>query len=198
MKSWTRRDFLRTSILTTGGVALAGRGFAGAAPAASGSPNGDIRVAIAGFRGKGAHHIRMFRDIPGVRLAALCDVDSAVLDGQVRKFAAKDEKVAAYRDYRKLLEDKTIDAVVIATPNHWHSLMAVWACQAGKDVASRSWCRRACSRRVCGLFDENVNHVMDWCVHRKLPSACQCLQRTLPAANTRQPDWMMSLIAAQS
>ncbi|MFA6562944.1 MAG: Gfo/Idh/MocA family oxidoreductase [Verrucomicrobiia bacterium] len=133
MKHWTRRDFLKTSIFTGSAVALA-RNSGAATASGGGSANGDIRLAIVGFRGKGAHHIKMFRDIPGVRLAALCDVDSAVLDGQTKRFAAKDEKVAAYRDYRKLLEDKTIDAVVIATPNHWHSLMAVWACQAGKDV----------------------------------------------------------------
>jgi predicted dehydrogenase len=132
MKHWTRRDFLKTSLFTAGAMTLA-RNSATAA-VSGGSPNGDIRVAIVGFRGKGAHHIRMFGDIPGVQLATLCDVDSTVLDAQVRKFAAKDKKVAAYRDYRKLLEDKTIDAVVIATPNHWHSLMAVWGCQAGKDV----------------------------------------------------------------
>lgn len=121
--------------MLTGGAALvASRPFATAAIAAPGSPNGDVRIAIVGFNGKGAQHIEIFRGIPGVKIVALCDVDRDVLAKQVEDFAKRGEKVAAFGDYRKLLEDKTIDAVVIATPNHWHALMAVWACQAGKDV----------------------------------------------------------------
>ena len=133
MKHWTRRDFLKTSVFTGSAAVLARHGFA-ADTSAAGSANGDVRIAVVGFRGKGAQHIRMFHDIPGVRIAALCDADSSVLNNQLHKFSARDEKVTGYRDYRKLLEDKSIDAVVIAKPNHWHSLAAVWACQAGKDV----------------------------------------------------------------
>jgi len=65
---------------------------------------------------------------------ALCDADKAILDREVKKFKDRNEKVDAYTDVRKLLEDKNIDAIVTATPNHWHSLVTVWACQAGKDV----------------------------------------------------------------
>jgi predicted dehydrogenase len=134
VKNWTRKDFLKTS-LVTGGVALLSRSrIAAAAVAPPGSPNGDVRVAIIGFHSKGASHIEQFRKLPGVRVVALCDVDSEVMAKQVAKFEARKEKVATYRDVRKLLEDKSVDAVVIATPNHWHSLMTVWACQAGKDV----------------------------------------------------------------
>ena len=133
MKTWTRKAFLKTSVVA-GGAALLARGRLAAAIAAPGSANGDIRVAVVGFHGKGAQHIEKFRTMPGVRVVALCDVDRRVLDAQIEKFKARGETVAAYADYRTLLEDPSIDAVAIATPNHWHALMAVWACQAGKDV----------------------------------------------------------------
>lgn len=134
MKTWSRKEFLKTS-LAGGTTALLARPLGAVAGIArSGSPNGDIRVAIVGFNGKGRTHINSFRAIPGVKVAALCDVDQAVMAREVREFELRNEKVATYTDYRKLLEDASIDAVVIATPNHWHSLMGVWGCQAGKDV----------------------------------------------------------------
>jgi predicted dehydrogenase len=96
--------------------------------------NGDIRVAVAGFRGHGRTHIRNYLKMPGVRLVALCDADRAVLDREVASLKKEGLEVAAYQDIRKLLERKDIDAVSTATPNHWHALLTVWACQAGKDV----------------------------------------------------------------
>lgn len=132
--NWTRKRFLQAS-LVGGGAALLGRSRIGAAvPVAKGSPNGDVRVAIVGLNKKGASHVREFRKIPGVKVAALCDVDSDVLAKRVAELAQENEKVAAYADFRMLLEDPSIDAVVLATPNHWHALQTIWACQAGKDV----------------------------------------------------------------
>ncbi len=96
--------------------------------------NDDIRIAMVGLRKKGIEHIDIFREIPGVRIVALCDVDTEFLDLEAKKFEDRREKVAKYVDYRKLLDNKDIDAVVIAVPDHWHALMAIWACQAGKDV----------------------------------------------------------------
>jgi predicted dehydrogenase len=96
--------------------------------------NDDIRVGVVGFRGQGGGHIKRFLKIPGVRVVALCDVDQEVIAGQVKKFEERNETVAVYTDVRKMLEDKNIDAISIATPNHWHALMTIWACQAGKDV----------------------------------------------------------------
>jgi predicted dehydrogenase len=87
-----------------------------------------------GLRKKGIEHIEIFPKVPGVRIVALCDVDTKFLDIESKKFKDRNEKVARYVDYRKLLEDKNIDAVVIVTPDHWHALMTIWACQAGKDV----------------------------------------------------------------
>lgn len=96
--------------------------------------NEDIRVAVVGINNQGSNHINWFRNIPGVRVVAICDADQMVIDREVKKFKDRNETVATYQDYRKLLESKEIDAVVTATPNHWHALVTVWGCQAGKDV----------------------------------------------------------------
>jgi len=98
--------------------------------------NDAVRVAVVGLGnpGKGLHHVEMFKAVPGVRVVALCDVDEGVLDKAVADLAAESIPVARYVDVRKLLESKEVDAISIATPNHWHSLMTIWACQAGKDV----------------------------------------------------------------
>jgi predicted dehydrogenase len=97
--------------------------------------NETLRVACVGVRGRGRDHIRGFAALPDVEIAALCDVDESVLAtrlNDVEKLGKK--KPAAYTDFRKLLEDKSIDAVSIATQNHNHTLQTIWACQAGKDV----------------------------------------------------------------
>jgi predicted dehydrogenase len=96
--------------------------------------NNDIRLAVVGIGGQGANHINWFRKIPGVRVVAICDADKTFLEREQKKFTERNEKVDTYVDCRKLLEDKNIDVVTTATPNHWHALVTVWACQAGKDV----------------------------------------------------------------
>src|SRR4030042_3941433 len=96
--------------------------------------NDDIRVAVVGINGRGGSHIGAFGKMDGVRLAALCDVDRKVLEKDAKALADKNKKVDTYIDIRKLLENKDIDAITIATTNHWHSLATIWACQAGKDV----------------------------------------------------------------
>jgi predicted dehydrogenase len=112
---------------------------AAAAPAmkasALASANDRIRVACVGVRGQGNSHIRAFSRLPNVEVAALCDVDEFVLGLRVKDIESKGGKrPATFTDFRKLLEDPSIDAVGIATPNHWHTLQTIWACQAGKDV----------------------------------------------------------------
>ena len=102
--------------------------------------NNDLRIAIVGVGsttkggGRGKADAREFRKIPGVRIVALCDPDHANLDPEVAQFKKWNENVEAYTDIRKLLENKDIDAISITAPNHWHSLAAIWGCQAGKDV----------------------------------------------------------------
>lgn len=125
-----RRKFLETS---TASAAASTLGFN--LTSYAGSPNGTIRVAVVGFRSQGGGHINQYAKMPNVEIAALCDVDDSVMDkglATVEKLTGKKPK--AYQDFRKLLEDKNIDAVSIATPNHWHSLMGIWACQAGKHI----------------------------------------------------------------
>lgn len=99
--------------------------------------NDRIRVAVAGIRGRGQSHIDAFHQLAGenIEIAALCDVEQSVLEQRATAYERKSgRKVAAYSDMRRALDDKSIDAVSFATPNHWHALCAVWACQAGKDV----------------------------------------------------------------
>jgi predicted dehydrogenase len=107
-----------------------------AAPAASHATgaNSDIRFAVVGFGGRGMSHIQGLREVEGARMVALCDVDQRILDREVKKYRDLGEKIEAYTDIRKLLENKDIDVVSFATPNHWHALGAIWAMQAGKDV----------------------------------------------------------------
>jgi predicted dehydrogenase len=122
-----RRDVLRSSLYA--GTALSLPAWA----RAQGS-NEEVRVAVIGFKSRGAGHIGSLLKIKGCRLVALCDVDSAVMAKQVESLKKKNIEVATYTDYRKLLEDKNIDAVTIATPNHTHSLIALAALAAGKHV----------------------------------------------------------------
>ncbi|MHC4396319.1 MAG: Gfo/Idh/MocA family oxidoreductase [Planctomycetota bacterium] len=131
MKRITRRDFMKSSMAAGVAMTLPFSRVRGA--------NNDIRLATIGLGGQGGmgqgkYHIRLFSKIPGVRVVAICDADKDVLDAEVRKFKERNEKVNAYTDVRKLLEDKSIDAITTATPNHWHALVTIWACQAGKDI----------------------------------------------------------------
>ncbi len=126
MQRTNRRNFLKTSVAA---------GFAASAPFSRVlGANDDVRVAVVGIRNQGGNHINWFRKIPGVRVVAVCDPDQTFLDRETKAFAGRNEKVDTYRDYRKLLEDKSIDAVITASPNHWHAPVTVWGCQAGKDV----------------------------------------------------------------
>lgn len=125
--SMNRRDVLRSTVYA--GTALALPTWA--APAGA---NGDIRIAVIGFKGRGAGHIGSLSKIKGVRIVALCDVDSEVMDKHVASLKKNNVEVKSYTDYRKLLEDKDIDAVTIATPNHTHTVIALAALAAGKHV----------------------------------------------------------------
>jgi predicted dehydrogenase len=143
MNKLDRRSFLKTSLMTTACLSLfpalgaepstKGKTKALVASHATGA-NGDIRFAVVGFGGRGMNHIDGLREVEGTRMVALCDVDRTTLDREVKKYQDLGEKITAYTDIRKLLENKDIDVVSFATPNHWHSLGAIWAMQAGKDV----------------------------------------------------------------
>ena len=99
------------------------------------SANERVRVACVGVRGQGQSHIRAYSKMPNVEIAAICDVDESVLEQRLQDAEKLTQKrPAGFTDLRKLLEDKSIDAISIATPNHSHALQAIWGCQAGKDV----------------------------------------------------------------
>jgi predicted dehydrogenase len=96
--------------------------------------NDDIRCAVVGVNSRGKAHIGGLSAIKGVRVTAICDVDPAVLDARVTGLTKQvGHKVEGHADVRKLIESKEYDVITTATPNHWHSLIAVWASQAGKD-----------------------------------------------------------------
>jgi predicted dehydrogenase len=124
-----RRGFLKagTAVAATLTSAVSAKRVLGA--------NDRVRIAVIGLRGRGWDHVKGYQPIPGVEIAYFCDADENVLT----KRLADAEKMGlakpqTYVDVRKLLEDKNVDAVSIATPNHWHSLMGIWAAQAGKDI----------------------------------------------------------------
>jgi predicted dehydrogenase len=96
--------------------------------------NEAVRVAVIGMNNKGADHVKQLAGMPGVRIAALCDVDPRILEREVGLLKAKQIDVFATTDSRRVLERADVDAVVIAVGDHWHGLLTVWACQAGKDV----------------------------------------------------------------
>lgn len=125
----TRRSFLTKAALAAATVSFSARSWSQVAGA-----NNALRVATVGFKGRGNDHISGLGKVPGVRYTALCDVDDAVLRGGASLLEKSGGKVETYKDIRKLLDDKNVDIVTIATPNHWHSLGAIWAMQAGKDV----------------------------------------------------------------
>ncbi len=113
--------------------------FQGAAAALSATrvmgANDRIQVGLVGLGGRGNAHMRSYVAIPDAQIAGLCDVNQAARERmQTRLVAATQTKAKEYADMREMFADKSIDAVSIATPNHWHALAAIWACEAGKDV----------------------------------------------------------------
>jgi predicted dehydrogenase len=101
------------------------------------SPNDQINIATIGIKGMGWSNTTAAIKIPGVNLVAICDIDNNVIDqrkADLVKLNVDASKVKVYNDYRKLLEQKDIDVVIIGTPDHWHALQMIHACEAGKDV----------------------------------------------------------------
>jgi predicted dehydrogenase len=147
-----RRDFIAKSTLAATGLSLGLNSFSNAAPHFLGA-NDKIRVGFIGVGNRGTQLLRLFMAQPDCEVAALCDlyepylmrdhsrVDKRYTDGYLGKGGQIPKmgetfrtNPTRYNDYRKLLEDKTIDAVCIATPDHWHALQTVDAIKAGKDV----------------------------------------------------------------
>lgn len=144
----TRRDFVEQSIIAAS-AALA-TGVTNTSEAADTKPerkvgaNDKIRVAVIGVNGQGGNHLGEWLRNPDVDLVGVCDADPAAHQKHMNKFKSLKHQPKYYQDVRKLCEDKNIDAVSIATPNHWHAVMAVWAMQSGKDV----YVEKPCSHNV--------------------------------------------------
>ena len=142
--------------------------------------NDRVRVAICGVRGRGNDHLHGFARVPGTEIAAMCDVDEGVLNqrlGDAEKLGLAKPK--SYVDVRRLLEDKDIDAISIATPNHWHALMGIWACQAGKDVyvekpCSHNWFEGRQLVRAVKKYNRICQHGSQ---SRSNPGMLQAMQR---------------------
>jgi len=130
-----RRDFIRKSLVGTAGITIGGMGFSAKSYASIIGANERINMAVIGIRGRGGNHIENFAKMKNVHLKYLVDIDENLFKKRMEQV----ENIAGYRptaewDMRKVFDDKDIDAVSIATPNHWHALATIWAAQAGKHV----------------------------------------------------------------
>jgi hypothetical protein len=130
-----RRDFLRAA--GAAAIATAARPILGA--------NDRIRVGIIGLGGRGNNHMTSYAAIQTCEVAGLCDVNQAARERGVALIQKlRGNRPKEYQDMRQMFEDKDIDAVSMATPNHWHALGTIWAVQAGKDV----YCEKPASHNI--------------------------------------------------
>ncbi|MFO7617200.1 MAG: Gfo/Idh/MocA family oxidoreductase [Bacteroidales bacterium] len=133
-----RREFIRQGLVGTAGIAIGGAGFSARSYASIIGSNDRINVAVIGIRGQGELHINRYASLKenrNVRILTLCDTDEQYFNER----ANLAEKLTGHRpgvewDLRKVFDNKDIHAVSFATPNHWHALGTIWACQAGKHV----------------------------------------------------------------
>ena len=162
----SRRDFIEQALAATA-VAVSGLTVGRAATesdaSSAQSPSDRVRMAVIGVNGQGRGHVAEVRRVPGVELVAICDCDpSAYVRLCEQQFKNELRPPEYVPDIRHLLDRRDIDAVTIATPNHWHAVMAVWAMQSGKDV----YVEKPCSHNV-----EEGRVLTQWA--RKLGRICQ-------------------------
>ncbi|MHC4441179.1 MAG: Gfo/Idh/MocA family protein [Planctomycetota bacterium] len=145
-----RRGFLKKSA-AAGTLALAGGATSKThrLPLAVTTPrrgaNEELRVAVVGFRGMGGGHIGAHTRPPKVRVVTLCDIDENLFEGKAKFVEEKSgRRPKTETDVRRVIDDQDVDCVSTATPNHWHALITVWACQAGKDV----YVQKPCSHNI--------------------------------------------------
>ena len=143
MARQSRRQFLGRTL------AAAGAGFAIGGTKSSGrviGANDTIRIGVAGLNGRGGSHVDEFSKMKGVEITYLIDPDSRTYGKHLKTVKEKGTGATpkTVKDVREALDDKELDAISIATPNHWHALMTIWGCQAGKDV----YVEKPCSHNV--------------------------------------------------
>lgn len=133
-----RRDFLKKSTMGAAGIAIGGMGFSSKSYSSIIGSNDRINIAVIGIRNRGKDHIDeicQLKDISNVRIMTLCDADEQFFSDRSKLIFDKTGiKASAEWDMRKVLDNPDIHAVSFATPNHWHALGTIWACQAGKHV----------------------------------------------------------------
>lgn len=130
-----RRDFIKKGMVGAAGIAIGGMGLSAKSYASILGANERLNIAVIGINGRGQAHIDAWTGMKDVKLKTLCDVHTELFPERVKRVSDKTgEKPATEWDMRKVFDDKDIDAVSIATPNFWHALGTIWACQAGKHV----------------------------------------------------------------
>ena len=150
MGPFSRREFLERSAILS--AAVAAGSAAADEPATNsrvkgkpGSANDRLRVAVVGVRGRGMSHVGGFNGKSNCDIVTVCDCDEGVIGKAMSDVTkTRGEAPKFEQDFRKLLDDKSIDIITIATPNHWHATMAVWAMRAGKDV----YCEKPATHNV--------------------------------------------------
>jgi predicted dehydrogenase len=141
MSHLQRRSFLKQTLAAAATIPIAGTKSSGQVVGA----NNVIRVAIAGLNGRGGAHVNAFAGMQGVQVTYLVDPDSRTFARRVKEVQGRGGNLPrTAADIRTVLQDRDVDVVTVATPNHWHSLMTIWACQAGKDV----YVEKPCSHNV--------------------------------------------------
>ena len=139
MGPFTRREFLQNSAAATAAfAALAQHDILSAeepqTTARRVGPNDTLRVAVVGVKGRGMSHVGGFNGNHGCEITTICDCDQAVIGNAMKAVEGKGKKPKYEQDIRKVVADKEIDIIAIATPNHWHALAAIWAMENGKHV----------------------------------------------------------------
>src|SRR5262245_2761358 len=131
MPTISRRSFLKKSAKTLAEVGAASQ----ATRVRGASPNEKFVVACMGIRGRGGNLLRGFAELPDVEVAVICDLDTRLFDKHVASVEERQKKrPKTETDFRRILDNKSIDALVIGTPDHWHAIPTIMACQAGKHV----------------------------------------------------------------
>jgi predicted dehydrogenase len=141
MTHLTRRRFLKSSLAAAASITIAGTKSSGRVLGA----NSVIRIGVAGLHGRGADHVNQFIGMSGVQVSYLIDPDTRTFAARLRTVRQRGHNTPrTVQDIRTALEDRNLDAISIATPNHWHALMTIMAVQAGKDV----YVEKPCSHEV--------------------------------------------------
>ena len=137
MNTTSRREFIKTGTIGTAGISIGAMGFSAKSYAAIAGANERINVAVIGVRNQGTVHLNSLaslKDSHNVHVRTICDTDENLFPAALKLLEKSGQTPSTQWDLRAVLNDKDVHAVSIVTPNHWHALATVWACQAGKHV----------------------------------------------------------------